>query len=83
MWQGNHELYNFTRAELDSMLGTSPTPSRASFYSFVPHPRLRCVILDPYDLNTIDNRESTPRHKQGYEWLSKFNKTDLHGRGTV
>jgi hypothetical protein len=47
------------------------------------HPRLRCVVLDPYDLNTIDNREHTPTHERGYRWLSQYNKTDLRGRGTV
>ena len=40
-------------------------------------------VLDPYDLNTIDNREQTADHAEGYAYLEQFNKTDLHGRGTT
>lgn len=105
---GNHELYNFTRAELATELGacepmarlhsvgspcwagsqqaplcpgladeqqrhgapgTSPPPGRTSYYSFLPHPTFRCVVLDPYDLNTIDNREQTDTHEAAYNYL--------------
>ena len=80
---GNHELYNFTRQELREILGTNPPPELTSWYSFSPHPTLRCVVLDPYDLNTIDNKEQTEAHKEGFKYLEEQNKTDLRGRGTV
>ena len=40
-------------------------------------------MLDPYDLNTIDNREHDDAHTEGYKYLEQFNKTDLRGRGTA
>ena len=80
---GNHELYNFTRQQLREGLGTNPPPEGTSYYSFSPHRTLRCVVLDPYDLNTIDNREHDDAHTEGYKYLEQFNKTDLRGRGTA
>ena len=58
---GNHELYNFSRADLASKLPSNPpgmedTPSRprlSAYFSFLPHPKWRIVVLDPYDVSTI------------------------------
>lgn len=80
---GNHELYNFSRQELRENLGTNPPPGLTSWYSFSPHPTLRCVVLDPYDLNTIDSKEKTEAHNEGFKFLEQQNKTDLRGRGEV
>ena len=58
---GNHELYNFSRADLARKLPSNPpgmedTPSRprlSAYFSFLPHPKWRVVVLDPYDVSTI------------------------------
>jgi manganese-dependent ADP-ribose/CDP-alcohol diphosphatase len=82
---GNHELYNFTREQLRDDLGTNgPPPSLTGYYSFSPHPQLRCVVLDAYDVNTIDDRGHDPAsHEKGFAFLEQQNKSDLRGRGSV
>ena len=45
---GNHELYNFDRAELAARLHTAPEPGRVEYYSFAPAPGWRVLVLDPY-----------------------------------
>lgn len=82
---GNHELYNFTREELREKLGTNgPPPCDRSYYSFLPHKLLRIVVLDSYDVNTIDNVEHhPPSHDEGFAFLEQQNMTDLDGRGKV
>ena len=78
---GNHELYNFTRAELAATLGTAPRGE--SYYSFRPDPDvgLRVVVLDSYALSCIDNRESAPSHEEAYALLETRNPNDLRNRG--
>ncbi|GHP10787.1 hypothetical protein PPROV_000951800 [Pycnococcus provasolii] len=59
---GNHEMYNFTRAQLRDGItveGKRGTPftfrcanERGEFYhSFSPHAKWRVVVLDPYDIS--------------------------------
>lgn len=59
---GNHELYNLPRPELNKRLGIAPAgPYGGSYYSFVPHPSLRVVCLDSYDLSLLDKAQG-PDH---------------------
>mmetsp|Transcript_32686 Transcript_32686/g.75234 ORF Transcript_32686/g.75234 Transcript_32686/m.75234 type:complete len:446 (-) Transcript_32686:783-2120(-) len=68
---GNHELYNFDRAEL----------ARASwlrrgdreFYSFRPHEGWRVVVLDPYQIALIGHAEEDPRRLEAVALLAERN----------
>ena len=78
---GNHELYNLSRAEVSSLLNIPPP----YYYSFRPAgvKGWRFLVLDAYDMTTIDNIEQTNRHEAAYAYLSEHNPNDLRGRGTT
>lgn len=75
---GNHDLYNFDRDTLHRRLGTSP--GGRSYYSFSPHRGWRFVVLDPYDISTIE-----PIHPSGVdvarELLRSNNPNDIDTPG--
>ncbi|KAI8469803.1 MAG: manganese-dependent ADP-ribose/CDP-alcohol diphosphatase-like protein [Monoraphidium minutum] len=52
---GNHDLYNLPRPEANKRLGIAPAgPYGSSYYSLVPHPSTRLVVLDSYELSLLD-----------------------------
>ncbi|GBF93931.1 manganese-dependent ADP-ribose CDP-alcohol diphosphatase-like [Raphidocelis subcapitata] len=59
---GNHDLYNLPHTRLNERLGIPSVGGRdASYYSFVPHPSLRVVMLDSYELSLLDESQG-PDH---------------------
>ena len=76
---GNHELYNFNRAECQELI-----PNITPWYrSFKPVDGWRVVVLDPYELNMIE-RGGGVVVDAGLEFLSARNPNYLKApRGTV
>lgn len=75
MW-GNHELYNFNRTELlNSKLfsatsnGCSGVSGRA-FYTVLPVPQFRIIVLDCYEISLLGTEENSPEHNKAWEYLS-------------
>ena len=76
---GNHECYNYNRDELlnktplipfteGQRQGSGPRdPSTPLYYSFHPASGFRCIVLDGYDVSTIN--PSTPEHGEYAETL--------------
>lgn len=83
---GNHELYNFTRKELEVLLDMSPYSKRQAHYSFLPAPdrpgrRWRIVVLDSYALNCINQKEHNDGKDEAFEYLGKHNPNELRKIG--
>lgn len=76
---GNHELYNFNRAEMRKLI-----PNIFPWYRRLHlAPGWRVLILDGYELNMIE-KDARQTVEQGIEYLSKHNPNDLRApRGTV
>jgi manganese-dependent ADP-ribose/CDP-alcohol diphosphatase len=79
---GNHELYNFSRAELAEKLGTAPPAGGCvmgdigdrEFYAFLAAPGWRFLVLDPYAKSVIGYEKGDPRRTASEQWLSARNK---------
>lgn len=69
---GNHELYNFTRAETREVLGIRDP----AYYSW-SRDGWRFVVLDSYAKNCIDVRGCSEDHDKAYEWLAQYNQNEL------
>ncbi|RUS79332.1 hypothetical protein EGW08_012917 [Elysia chlorotica] len=64
---GNHDLYNFQRSffiespvmnpSLSLSIETSPS-SQHLYYTFLPHPKLRIVSLDTYEVSLLGYKDS-------------------------
>jgi len=84
---GNHELYNMTRSfyltsPLNSALSLRIEPNLNTLtYTFLPHPKLRIVALDTYDVGILgyeDNQEDS-KFKAALSMLQeKNNNTDFN-----
>jgi len=76
---GNHELYNFKREKLET-LEVVRKPS--SWYSIKPYAdiALRLVILDAYDISTIEGM-TKEKTDEAYSYLSKKNPNDIWHKG--
>lgn len=73
---GNHELYNFSRAELASgPLNTAP--GGISYYSFLPAPGWRFLVLDPYQSAIIGLSPDSTQHKTALANLQAHNPNDV------
>ena len=60
---GNHELYNFDRAQLASASGEGAWLKHGDkeYHSFAPAAGWRVVVLDPYQLALIGHAQDDPR----------------------
>lgn len=76
---GNHELYNFNRAECAQLI-----PNITPWYrSFRAAEGWRVLVLDPYDLNVIE-KGGGPAVEEGLAYLSQHNPNDLRApRGSM
>eukprot|EP00928_Gymnodinium_smaydae_P073244 TRINITY_DN56488_c0_g1_i1.p1 TRINITY_DN56488_c0_g1~~TRINITY_DN56488_c0_g1_i1.p1 ORF type:complete len:378 (+),score=30.97 TRINITY_DN56488_c0_g1_i1:78-1211(+) len=76
---GNHELYNFSRAEAAELIpGITPW-----YRSFKPARGWRIVVLDPYDLNVIEKGGGVDV-ECGFSYLGRHNPNDLRApRGSI
>eukprot|EP01128_Nolandella_sp_AFSM9_P009459 TRINITY_DN6059_c0_g1_i1.p1 TRINITY_DN6059_c0_g1~~TRINITY_DN6059_c0_g1_i1.p1 ORF type:complete len:342 (-),score=58.73 TRINITY_DN6059_c0_g1_i1:52-1005(-) len=71
---GNHELYNFTRDEMASVLNNR-TPTGESYYSFSPTPGWRFVALDSFELSVLNG--DGPQKDEADKFLKKHNPNDV------
>eukprot|EP00040_Diaphanoeca_grandis_P023626 m.128777 g.128777 ORF g.128777 m.128777 type:complete len:434 (-) comp29357_c1_seq1:374-1675(-) len=86
---GNHELYNFSRAELEDLLALSPYAKNSAYYSFKPEGtgqqktpnNWKVVVLDSYAINCIDHIEQDDVKEEAYQILEKNNPNDMRSRG--
>jgi len=67
---GNHELYNYNRNDLKNKLSSG-------YYDFLPHPKWRFVVLDGYEICTIQKETE----ESAYQYLSQYNPNDLRKPG--
>jgi manganese-dependent ADP-ribose/CDP-alcohol diphosphatase len=73
---GNHELYNFSRAELaEGPLNTAP--DGVEYYSFHPVPGWRFLILDPYQEAIIGWEPGSAQHTAALATLRLHNPNDV------
>jgi len=70
---GNHELYNFSRDELNERLNNNPTDKSKAYYSVSIYPGWRLVLLDGYEISVIQPETKV----EAYAILSKHNTNDL------
>jgi hypothetical protein len=71
---GNHELYNFKRAELAQQLDIRQD---CAWHSFEPHTTLRIVVLDSYCESALD--EDSTKSEQAFARIAKNNPNDVRG----
>ena len=83
---GNHELYNFSREELRNPAGLLHTArfdellqQPSTYYSVVPCAGLRLVIIDAFEICTMNGDENSK--KQALDMLSKHNPNDMTQKG--
>eukprot|EP00930_Biecheleria_cincta_P019683 TRINITY_DN14967_c0_g1_i2.p1 TRINITY_DN14967_c0_g1~~TRINITY_DN14967_c0_g1_i2.p1 ORF type:complete len:375 (+),score=50.42 TRINITY_DN14967_c0_g1_i2:31-1155(+) len=76
---GNHELYNFNREELATLI-----PGVLPWYrSFSAVRGWRVIVLDAYDINVVE-RGGGRAVEDGLTYLSRYNPNDLRApRGSV
>lgn len=79
---GNHELYNFTWAELRLKLNTQrvqcthQVATQEFYYSFTPYPGWRVIILNSYEDNVIK-----PKSEQSRLYTERLLKENNHNFG--
>jgi len=73
---GNHELYNFDRAELRELLNVH-YGGATDYYSFSPYAGWRIVILDAYDISIIGRDKESPEYKEALTILQSNNPNNV------
>ncbi|NXG21267.1 ADPRM diphosphatase, partial [Grallaria varia] len=81
---GNHELYNFSRAQLvrsglcsRPAEGSAGPPDRlCQAYHCSPAPRLRLVVLDAYDVSPLGRDPGSPRYEESLRLLRQKNPNE-------
>lgn len=74
---GNHCLYNLERPILNDKLGLGHGCSTGvSYYSIQPHPRLRIVFADGYDVSVLGWPPGHPSHEAAVALLAQRNPND-------
>ena len=77
---GNHELYNFDRAQLSEAAFLKH--GDREYYSFSPHDDWRFVVLDPYQIALIGHSQDDPRRRAAVELIGHKNPSvDPSGSG--
>jgi len=74
---GNHELYNFSRSRLNSLLNVS-RGGDTTWYSFLPvhGSKVRLVVLDSYEVSTIQGCNHT-NTQTAFDFLRQHNPNDI------
>lgn len=72
---GNHCLYNFTRAELNHMLGISCCGA-GSYYSFSPHVDWKFVIIDTFDVSVLGSPLGSALRREAEQTLTERNNNE-------
>lgn len=74
---GNHELYNFSRADLRRKLHTAPQGFEYYSVEAAPGSGWRVVVLDPYQEALIGWEDCPERKQRALEWLRQHNPNDV------
>ncbi|ESN95834.1 hypothetical protein HELRODRAFT_123984, partial [Helobdella robusta] len=86
---GNHELYNFSRSDLLKMNAFQCKHSCLNgfnnfdnsgfmYYCYEPHPSVKCIVLDMYEISLLGNDVNSPEYKQALGILSINPNQDLN-----
>lgn len=67
---GNHCLYCYSRRHLQKRLDMNG-PGDRCYYSFLPHPKLRMIVLDTYDVAVIGNASSSKEYQEASALLDE------------
>lgn len=80
---GNHCLYNHPRHILNAKLAIVEHQGAAehSYYSVVPHPGWRFVVLDGYDVSLLGWPPGHPYHEAALKLLDEKNPNEVGGAG--
>lgn len=74
---GNHCLYNLERPVLNERLGLGiGCESGVSYYSAQPHPRVRIIFADGYDVSVLGWPEGHPNREAAEQLLSEKNPNE-------
>eukprot|EP00943_MAST-04B_sp_MAST-4B-sp1_P008411 g8411.t1 len=78
---GNHELYNFKRRDLKTLLNTTNGGDK-TWYSYKPDKDvpLRVIVLDTYDISLMEG-STEERTENAKEILAKHNPNDFNKLG--
>jgi manganese-dependent ADP-ribose/CDP-alcohol diphosphatase len=76
---GNHELYNFSRDELNHILHTCRNGGHAKgvekeYYHYKPCDGFRIIVIDPYQDTVIGLQKDDPLFQKASDILMKNNK---------
>ena len=84
---GNHELYNFSRNELNDPTGPLQTArmdeilqKNSTFHSALVAPGIRLVVLDPYEISTL-NGDKQPSTVKAFDYLAGKNPNNVTVKG--
>lgn len=69
---GNHDLYHIERLKLQKLLSIK-SEENFFYYEFSPHPTVRIVCLDAYDISLWGRSSTHPKVKEATEFLSTHN----------
>lgn len=72
---GNHDLYNFTRSDPRLKALFRKSESGTYYYSFSPAHGWKFIVLDPFDISTIDPAHGSA--EDAWELLKKHNQNDV------
>jgi manganese-dependent ADP-ribose/CDP-alcohol diphosphatase len=73
---GNHCLYNLPRPVLNKMLDIPDADGGGSYYAFSPHPGVRIIVLDGYDISILGWPEGHPHRELAKALLDKHNPSE-------
>ena len=84
---GNHEFYNFSRDKLQNgalnagnQLYTKPVINKG-YYSAEPHPQLKIVALDCYEISLIGSETGTEEYHKAEKYLEINTNKDKNDPG--
>ena len=89
---GNHELYNFKREQLNDPNGPLRTSRQnellnapSTWYSMVVAPNLRVVVLDAYEISTLNGKDNNGNNVSSttaaFDYLSQHNPNEISKKG--
>ncbi|XP_060568658.1 manganese-dependent ADP-ribose/CDP-alcohol diphosphatase-like isoform X2 [Ruditapes philippinarum] len=87
---GNHEYYNFTREYLmksslysGNTLHSTPVPGKV-YYTCEPHPYLRIIALDTYEVSMLAKPANTSQSQLANEYMANnLNRDKNSGAGLI
>ena len=78
---GNHCISAFGRKVVQERLAMKG-PGDRCYYSFVPSPRLRMIVLDTFDVALIGNESTSPEYREAVKLLERSTQHEVCTPGT-